>query len=172
MTIVSTLYLSTDSVTNPPSNKTNLANVTWLVNWDEIFRRKQGLCKVTMNLNSKKGSGNDVWDSKVGMVFANFTSPFSLNSGGFPITALNRNQYVEITTDAQSVTTVSYVYYFSANNSQGTSPPVISIPEGKIPFTISLLDTKGAFISSIPEYNVQLFFDWISDEERKSLVLV
>ena len=170
MSIVSTLYLSTDSgYTTSPTivNKTNLANVTWLIDWDTIFHGKTGLCKVSVNMVSKKNTATtDMWNSKVGVMTANFTSPYSLNSNGFPVTALNRNQYVEITTDASNNTVTAYVSYFQSNNTQNTVLPVINIPTGKRDFTISMCDTTGALISTFPEYNVFFYFEWL---ENKSM---
>ena len=37
MTITYSLYLSTNSSNNVPINKQNLNNVTWSINWREIF---------------------------------------------------------------------------------------------------------------------------------------
>ena len=169
MSIVSTLYLSTDSgYTTSPTivNKTNLANVTWLIDWDTIFHGKTGLCKVSVNMVSKKNTATaDTWNSKVGTISANFTSPYCLNSNGFPVTALNRNQYVEITTDGTTQVT-AYISYFQSNNTQNTVLPVIDIPTGKREFTISMRDTTGALISTFPEYNVFFYFEWL---ENKSM---
>ena len=164
MSIVSTLYLSTDSgYSTAPTiiNKTFLANTTWLIDWDTIFHGKTGLCKVSVNMVSKKNtSTTDTWNSKVGIISANFTSPYSLNSNGFPVSTLNRNQYVEITTDS-TTTSTAYVSYFQSNNTQNTVLPVINIPTGKREFTVTMLDTYGNWITSFPEYNVFFYFEWL-----------
>ena len=170
MTIVSSLYLSTDSgySTSPTIiSKANLANVSWLIDWDNIFHGKTGLCKISVNMVSKKNTATtDTWNSKVGTISANFTSPYAMNNNGFSLTTLNRNQYVEITTDTNSNTITAYVSYFQSNNTQNTVLPVINIPTGKREFTISMTDSTGALISSFPEYNIFLYFEWL---EQKNL---
>jgi hypothetical protein len=155
MTIVSTLYLATDSTINPPINKSNLSNVIWYIDWDTIFHGKTGTCKITANMISKVGATPDTWNSTVGSMNASFSSNYALLSNAFPITALNRNQYIEV-----GVSTTTYVYYFQANNLQNSSAPTINIPSGKIPFNIMMLDTFGNYITNFPEYQVYLYFDW------------
>ena len=167
MSIVSTLYLSTDSgYTTAPiiMNRSNLATVSWLVDWDTIFHGKTGLCKVSVNMVSKKNTATtDTWNSKVGIISANFTSPYCLNSNGFPVSTLNRNQYVEITTDG-TTTSTAYISYFQSNNTQNTVLPVINIPSGKKEFTVSMNDTNGNLISTFPEYNVFFYFEWLENK--------
>ena len=82
MAITSSLYLSTDQVINPPIQKSNLASVTWIVDWDNIFRgHTNGLCKVTCNMVSKKGTGSsDTWDGSVGIMTASFSSPYDFGN--------------------------------------------------------------------------------------------
>ena len=163
MSIVSTLYLATDSkYSTAPTiiNKANLASVSWLIDWDNIFRGKTGLCRVSINLVSKKGSLPKTWNGSTGIMSATFASNYALNSNGFPLTQLNRNQYIEI--DATGNT--AYVYYYSANNTQNSVLPVINIPTGKETFTITMSDTTGALITSFPEYNVFLHFEWLNQK--------
>ena len=115
---------------------------------------------------SKKNTATaDTWNSKVGTISANFTSPYCLNSNGFPVTALNRNQYVEITTDASNNTVTAYVSYFQSNNTQNTVLPVINIPTGKKEFTITMCNTFGNWITLFPEYNVFFYFEWLDNEK-------
>ena len=165
MSIVSSLYLSTDSFSNSimisPISSNNLANVTWYVDWDLIFRGKTGLCKVTVNMISKVGTAPDTWNKSVGIMTANFSSPYTFNTNGLPLCPLIRNQYIEVSVDAQSVTTTAYVFYYQAINEQSTSPPVINIPTGKSPFTIQMLDTQGNYITGFPHYHVFFHFEWL-----------
>ena len=167
MSIVSSLYLSTDSAyTTAPTimNKSNLAQVSWIMDWDQIFHGKTGLCKVSVNMVSKKNTATtDTWNSKVGVLSANFTSPYSISSNGFTLTTLNRNQYVEIAVD-----TTAYVSYFSADNTKNTVLPVIDIPTGKQTFTVSMLDTTGALIGTFPDYNVFFHFEWLDKKTNFS----
>ena len=158
MAITSTLYLSTDQVINPPIQKSNLASVTWIVDWDNIFRgHTNGLCKVTCNMISKKGTGSsDTWDGSVGIMTASFSSPYILSQNGCPICPLNRNQYIEV-----SGSSASYVFYYQANTTKNSSPSVITVPSGKSNFSIQMLDTQGNYIKNFPEYNVFFHFEWL-----------
>ena len=165
MSIVSTLYLSSDSLTNPPIASSNLAKCSWLVDWDTIFHGRTGLCKLSINMVSKKGAVPDVWDSTVGSIRANFSSNYCLNANGFPIAPLNRQQYIEVSANGTGGFNTTYVYYYSASNVQNSSLPVISIPTGKQTFTIMMLDTTDNFITSFPNYNVFLNFEWIPQHE-------
>jgi hypothetical protein len=161
MTITSTIYLSTDtSVNNPPINKSNLANVSWIIDWDTIFHGKTGKCKITTTMTSKKGSVPDIWNNTLGIMTATLSSNYTLNNNGFPLAPLNRNQYIEITTDSSANYITASVYYYCANSLQNTSPSVINIPQGKSVFTIMMLDTQGNYITSFPEYNIFLYFEW------------
>ena len=161
MSIVSSLYLSTDSILTLPINRTNLANCSWIVDWDSIFHGKTGLCKVTVNMVSKKGAVPDTWNSTVGIMSANFSSNYAVNNNGFPLTPLTRNQYVEVTLDATSDYVAAYVYYYAASSVQNNISPVINIPTGKNLFTIMMSDTSGNYIPNFPEYNVFLYFEWM-----------
>ena len=156
MSITSSLYLSTDQITNPPIQKSNLASVTWVVDWDNIFHGHTGLCKITCNMVSKKGTAPDTWNGSVGIMTASFSSPYVLNQNGVPLSPLSRNQYIEV-----SGSTAAYVFYYQADTTKNTSPSVITIPSGKIPFTVQMLDTQGNYISGFPEYNVFFNFEWL-----------
>jgi len=175
MPITSSLYLSTSSTINQPINystnntNSNWSSTTWIIDWDNIFRGHTGLCKVTFSMSSNKGPIPNNWNDSNGSInITGFSSPYSLNSGnGFALSALNRNQWVDIGgTTAQPI--LSYVYYYQASNVSNTSPPTISIPQGKLPLTINMFDNTGTtLISSFPPYSIQFFFEWISQEEIK-----
>ena len=82
-------------------------------------------------VSKKNMATTDTWNSKVGTISANFTSPYAMNNNGFPLTTLNRNQYVEITTDTNSNTITAYVHYlihtgqcfFRRDHTKGTVDP-------------------------------------------------
>lgn len=156
MSITSSLYLSTEQTINPPINKSNLANVSWIVDWDNIFRGHTGLCKATCNMVSKTGTSANNWNTSVGIMTTSFSSPYILSQNGCPMGHLSRNQYIDI-----SGSNASYVYYFQSNTTESSSPSVITIPSGKTPFTIQMLDTVGNYIKEFPEYNVFFNFEWL-----------
>lgn len=156
MAITSTLYLSTEQTTNPPIQKSNLASVTWVIDWDNIFHGHTGLCKVTCNMVSKKGTVPDNWNNSVGIMTASFSSPYVSSPNGCPMSPLSRNQYIDV-----SGNTASYIFYYQADTTKNTSPTVINIPSSKTSFTIQMLDTTGAYISNFPEYNVFFNFEWL-----------
>ena len=154
MSIVSTLYLSTDSTSTPIIKSTSNKD-SWLVDWDEIFHGRTGLAKVTVNMVSKTGAIPNEWNDNVGIIQANFSSPYSINRNGVALTTLNRQQYVEITGNATTGYVTSYVYYYTANNTTVTSAPVINIPTGKSELSVMITDTIGNYIP-FPDY--QIFF--------------
>ena len=156
-TLNSTLYLSTTSTSNPPLAFTDKANVSWLVDWDNLFHGRSGLCKVHTNLISKSatvGAITTSWSSLIGTVRANLQSNYSLNQNGLVLANMNPNCVGVSTT----------VLYFSAV-SEGSKAPLINIPEGKSTLNIQLMDmTETAFISGMPEYEIMLVFEWVSHD--------
>ena len=169
MSIASSLYLATESgntgmASSRILDKTNLARVTWSIDWDTIFHGKNGLCKVSMNMISKKGATPSTWNGGVGSITASFSSPYSLNNNGLPISQLQRNQYIEV--DAAS--NIGYVYYFSGDTTKNSVLPVINIPQGKSSFTIQMLDTTLNTMTNFPEYSVFLNFEWLDNKNSFS----
>ena len=156
-TLTSTLYLSTDSLTNPPQLYSNKASVSWIINWDEIFHGKTGLCKVHTNLLSESATATAIttsWNSLVGTVRASFNSIYSMNQSGLVLANLTPN----------SVAGSSTVYYYTAI-SEGSQAPLINIPNGKTTLNIQLLDTSERnLIAGVPDYEIMLIFEWVSDE--------
>lgn len=92
MTRIYTLYLSTQ-ITSPvqnlivPLNKTNLSNVTWLVDFNSLFRGNQtkyNRCTLKYKLTSSSfdPAGTD-WDTKQGILTCNLPCAYgsSTNNG-------------------------------------------------------------------------------------------
>ena len=156
-TLTSTLYLSTDSLTNPPQLYSNKASVSWIVDWDLIFHGKTGLCKVHTNLLSKSATATAItasWNSLIGTVRGSFSSIYSLNQSGLVLANLTPNSVAGSTT----------VYYYTGI-SEGNQAPLINIPNGKSQLTIQLLDTtEQTLIASIPDYEIMLIFEWVDRE--------
>lgn len=169
MSIVSTLYLSTDSTSTPLIKSTSNKD-SWLIDWDMIFKGRTGLAKVTVNMVSQTGVLPNEWNDGVGIISANFSSPYSINTNGVALTNLNRQQYVEITGDAIAGYETAYVYYYYANNTNATSAPVVNIPTGKSEFSIIISDMTGAQIPLFPEYNIFFYFEWLTNSDVKESI--
>ena len=125
---VISLYLNTQSPTTSkyaPTDKTNLANVKWSINWREIFGKyaeTNKACRVkakivsspSVNLNSSSNQGN---------IRVNFTSQYSnLTNGlnlGVPI--------VRTTGDTLPQT------FFSATISSSVTPTILTVNSGTTP---------------------------------------
>jgi hypothetical protein len=156
-TLTSTLYLSTDSTTNPPLYSASKANVSWVVDWDLIFHGKTGLCKVHTNLLSKSATATLIttsWNSLIGTVRASLGSIYSSNSSSLVLANLTPNSVAGSTT----------VYYYTGV-SESNQAPLINIPNGKSQLTIQLLDsTETALVAGVPDYEILLFFEWVSNE--------
>ena len=169
MSLVSTVFLSTDTISNfPISNRTSsqsASSVTWNIDWDQLFKGKTGLCKVSINMLSKKGPLPTSWDlSGNGSISSSFSSPYGVSSNGFQLAMLNRNQYIEI----DGASNVASVYYFLSDTTKNTVNPVINIPIGKNAFTINMMDSKGVLLPLFPEYSIFLYFEWLDNKNSFS----
>jgi hypothetical protein len=158
-TLTSTLYLATDSTTNPPIVSSNKASVSWVVDWDMLFHGRTGLCKIHTNLLSKSATVSAIttsWNGLIGTVRANFQSIYSNNQNNVILANLTPN----------SVAGSSTVFYYTAQSEH--AQPTINIPQGKTNISIQLLDTTEAnLISGVPDYEIMLFFEWISSDVVK-----
>ena len=158
-TLTSTLFLSTDSVTNPPQAFLNKANVSWNVDWDQIFHGKKGLCKIHCQLLGSAGIVTDldaVWDTLIGTVRCSFSSIYSHNQNGVILANIIPQSIANSTTN----------FYYTANTEH--AQPTINIPFGKEAFNIQLVGiAENSLLSNVPDYGILLTFEWISDEVIK-----
>ena len=156
------VYLSTYS-SNPtsnqgvPVNKTNLNNVSWNLNWDDIFRmenRKYRHCRLRIKLQSATWSAVSTdWDTYLGYLTCNLPS---LTSGFasygtvicpvFPI-------------DCPTTGTTTHCMVLDTTPEQGID---IMVPVGNSDFTLTFNRadlSSGLRISNIYDYQVFLYFE-------------
>jgi len=79
-------YSSQPDTRNNPINRTNLADVSWRVNWDEIIPQEKineyKYCRVRFNLAF--GPKTLVFNDQLGYLGANFQSDFNANTTCMP----------------------------------------------------------------------------------------
>ena len=148
-----TLYLSTLSTVKPPSNKTNLANVKWNINWREIFGTRVGECRVRTRFLSAS-SNTLTWGNNAGSLRAYFQSTTTNAVNGFVLGALRpQSDY----TNGQAQTT-----YMECDTTTSNGCTVI-IPNTNNDFTITLANNTENLMTNPQEYQLWLYFD--VDEE-------
>jgi hypothetical protein len=100
------LYLSTLSAINVPTNKSNLAQVKWSVNWREIFGSKVGNCRVRTHIISKS-SNSITWANNVGSCRINLASNTSNCSAGLNLGMVRpMNDFTTGSTTTTTTTTI------------------------------------------------------------------
>ena len=137
------LYLSTTSTANPPTNKTNLNNVSFNVNWDEIFGTQTGVCNVRLRMNTISGTYTDTHNGSLRASFSSShtNSNYGINIAPTLITALTSTLNVLL----------SDTFY--------TNGLTINIPKGNGAFTISFVDRNDALMTGVQNYQVWFYFD-------------
>lgn len=148
------LYLSTASAVRAPLNAANLANVTWNINWHEVFGYKTGQCNVRVRLVSDS-AGSQTWTNWIGSLRANFASNSSNVTNGL-VLGLVRPQN-------DPVTSTNTVLEVDTLNATG---PTMNIPSNNGTLVISLLTKSDALMASVPNYTLWLLFDVEDDEEE------
>lgn len=158
-----TLYLNTALTNNysKPIDTTNLANVTWNINWDDLFggdSSKYSSCHVRIHLISDTwSSGLTDWSDYVGYLSCSLASGFQQQRGQngtilsllYPKMGVNTIQGSVVSYDVSTLDTKTGVQ--------------INIPRGSSPFTISLRQDNptSALISwsTAPNWSIFLSFE-------------
>jgi hypothetical protein len=140
------IYLSTTSTITPPVEKSNLARVTWSINWGEIFNGITGECRVRAKMVSAD-SANLTWAANLGSLRATFASNKSHSTNGF-----NLGQIIPI----PNPVTASKWYMDCDTTQNGSS---IIIPSGNTSFVVTFLNSTESLMASVPDYNLWLYFD-------------
>ena len=137
------VYLSTSSTANPPTNKSNLNNVSFIVNWDEIFGTQTGVANVRLRMNTVSGTYTDTHNGSLRATFSsNHTNTnYGVNIAPILITALTSTLNVLL----------SDTFY--------TNGLTVNIPKGIQTLTISFLDRNEALMTGVTNYQVWFYFD-------------
>ena len=147
------LYLSTASAVRAPLNAGNLANVTWSINWHEVFGYKTGQANVRVRLISDSAA-SQTWTNWIGSLRANFASNSSNVTNGL-VLGLVRPQN-------DPVTSTNTILEVDTLNATG---PTMNIPSNNGTLVISLLTKADALMTSVPNYTLWLLFDVEDDDE-------
>lgn len=160
-----TLYLNT-ALTNAyskPIDATNLANVTWNINFDDLFggdSSKYSSCMVRMHLVSDTwASGLTDWSDYAGYISCSLASSFQQQRGqsGTILSLL----YPKMGTNTIQASVVSYDVS-TLNSDKGVQ---VNIPKGIFPFTISLRQDNPTSAlmnwATAPNWSIFLYFELI-----------
>lgn len=146
------LYLST--TTSSPNvsilNNSNLANVSWMVNWKGVFGQYVDLkktCRVKMKLISSAGGYLRIIDH-LGTIRCNFiSSPYTNINNGFVLGTINLKYGYN-----------PPLYYIDTDNLASLGQSII-IPNSNI-FNIQMIGAdERSLLTNIPDYNLYLVFE-------------
>ena len=132
-----------------PTNKSNLAQVKWNINWREIFGNRNGECRVRTRFISSSSTSVS-WVANNGSIRASFSSNTSNSTNGFNI------GFVRPQSDYTSGTNNTTYLDYDSTTSNGIT---MIIPNSNSDFTISLYDRSENLMVNVPEYQVWLYFD-------------
>ena len=114
-----------------PTNKSNLSQVKWTINWREIFGTSSGECRIRARL-ILQSSTNINWISNVGTLRATFASNTSNSTNGFNIGCVRpQNDFSSSTAN---------VTYIDCDTTTGNGSTMV-IPNSNGDFTISLFNS-------------------------------
>jgi hypothetical protein len=162
---VYTLYLNT-AQTNAyykPIDTTSLANVTWNINWDDLFggdSSKYSSCNVRLHLVSDAWvAGASDWSSYVGYIACSLSSGFQQQRGQNGTVLSMLYPKMGLNTITSSVTAYDVSTLDAKNGVQ------INIPRGSSPFTISFRqdNSTSSLISwsTDPQWSIFLSFELV-----------
>ena len=136
-----------------PTNKSNLAQVKWNINWREIFGNRNGECRVRTRFISSSSTAIS-WVANNGTLRATFSSNTANSTNGFNL------GFVRPQSDYTSGTNNTTYLDYDSTTSNGMT---MIIPNSNGDFTISLFDRSETLMVNVPEYQVWLYFD-VDDE--------
>lgn len=158
-----TLYLSTISSSSPagnqsvPVDKTNLNNVTWNINFDELFRQDNHTykhCRVRYNLMSTSWTAvSSDWETYLGYLTCNLPSPYQ--STGTYGTVLGPT----LAADCPTTGTTTHCMMVNTTSENGVD---IIVPYNNQAFTLTFNRadlSSGLRISNIYDYQIILYFE-------------
>jgi len=147
------LYLSTTTPAGSKyvaTNKTALGNVTWTINWREIFGEYQGDATVRCKLVSAVGAiGTYTMTDYSGSLRASFTSPYANNTNG-----VNLGHLLPVVDP--TVTTNAYLSCDTTTNAEGVT---IKVPTSNQNFTVTMVSPAEALITNALNYQIWFYFD-------------
>jgi hypothetical protein len=164
------VYLNTKTASGPlkPTDKTNLANVSWNINWNAVFPtsvnatrliNNNAKCKVRVNFVSDVNA-NVLWATNKGTLRINGISSISQYS-------LGSGLVIGIT--KPQANPAGTTYYLECDTTQ-TVGQEVNIPT-QSSFSISLLQSDGITLqTNIQEYEIILHFE-LEDDDKENMIL-
>lgn len=147
------LYLSTTTPAGnkyAPTNTASLGNVTWSINWREIFGEYKGDVNVRCKLISASGSNATYTTAAYsGSLRASFICPYSNNQNGVNISNLF---------PAADPSTANQVYLL-ADSTSNAAGVTITAPTSNQNLTISMVSPAEALIANALNYQIWFYFD-------------
>ena len=155
-----TICLSTASTINPPVSKnTNLTQVTWRVNWREIFGNRTGEARIRCKFYSQAASYTTT--ATFGTIRVNLTSKGSQLSNGLALGILSlQNDFATAGSGTTALICDTSTFY-------GQS---FIIPNTNTDITVSLINGADTFLTTtVQPYILLLYFD--VDEDATTLLM-
>lgn len=147
------LYLSTTTpATNKyaPVNSGNLANVTWNINWKEIFGDFAGDVNVRCKLVSASATfTSNTLSTYSGSIRGSFICPYSNNSNG--VNLANILPVIDPT-----ISSKVYLFADSTTNAAGVT---IKAPTSNQNLTITFIKPDESILTNSTDYQLWLYFD-------------
>lgn len=166
-----TLYLTTDDIAQnsqvTPVNNINLANVSWNIDWDELFRYRQSeykRCRLRFEMMTQLEQGTPVWNSTLGYLTCNLASSNSATTGvGTPLALLHyayKRRYIP-GTGAEGMAAQYLI------NTMETTGIDILIPRGRSVLNVQLIndDANTPFVLQNENYQLLFYFELYNEDE-------
>lgn len=135
-----------------PINKTKLGNITWNVDWNNLFRGNQNLyknCRVRYSLKSARSSL--VYLNNIGVLTCSLSSNYNANTTPSTVLGLLKPKTCPDTTETGAI------YDNSTIDEIGID---INIPSSSSYFTLSFLKYSDlSIMSSVTDYEIILYFE-------------
>lgn len=159
-----TLYLTSSSIPEnlyvSPVNNTNIANVSWNVNWDALFNNQQHLykfCKVRYHFVTKAKLDTSLWDTYLGYLSCNLASNFNASSSsGTVLGLLNYNFRVGYNTISGAETEYS-IFDVNTFNTAGIN---VNIPSGVSVLNIQMMNDDSYSFFNLHQEHYQILFQF------------
>lgn len=147
------LYLSTTTPAGnkyAPVNSTNLANVTWNINFKEIFGDFSGDVNVRVKLVSASATfTSNTLSTYSGSIRGSFICPYSNNSNG--VNLANILPVIDPT-----ISSKVYLFADSTTNAAGVT---IKAPTSNQNLTITFIKPDESLLTNSADYQLWLYFD-------------
>ena len=147
------LYLSTTTPAGnkyAPVNSTNLANVTWNINWKEIFGDFEGDINVRVKLVSASATfTSNTLSTYSSSLRGSFTCPYSNNQNG--VNLANILPVID--------PTISSKVYLLADSTTNAAGVTIKAPTSNQNLTITFVKPDEALLTNTLDYQLWLYFD-------------